>query len=97
MAATARFSRTVGLVLSSGVPIIESLDLAAAAAGHAVLRRKVNRAVVMVNSGMTVSQALGDTGYFPHLFSWLLRTGAERGEVPEALLEVAATCAREPP
>ena len=95
LAATARFSRTLGLLLSSGVPIIESLDLAAAAAGHAVMRRKVNRAVVMVNSGMTVSQALGDTGYFPHLFSWLLRTGEERGEVPEALLDTADTYERE--
>lgn len=95
LAATARFSRTLGLMLASGVPIIESLNLSAAAAGHAALRRKVNRAVVMVNSGMTVSQALGDTGYFPHLFSWLLRTGEERGEVPEALLDTADTYERE--
>lgn len=90
----ARFSRSLGLLLLSDVPILESLDLAAAASGNAVVRRAVNAAARSVQRGTRLSDALKETGQFSHSYCWLLSTAEERGEVPGALLDIADTLER---
>ena len=85
----ARFCRSLGLLLSSKVPVLEALDLASAAAGNAVLRRAVNDAARLVEGGERVSDALASTGYFGHSLCWMLSTAEDRGDVHEALLELA--------
>ncbi len=90
----ARFSRSLGLLLSSQVPIDESLDLAAAASGNAVLSRAVEHASKGVERGERLSDALEETGEFSHTFCWLLATAEERGEVDDALLQLADTFER---
>jgi type IV pilus assembly protein PilC len=89
-----RFSRSLGLLLSSEVPMEESLELAAAASGNAVLRRAVAHASQGVQRGERLSDALEDTGEFSHTFCWLLATAEERGEVDTALLDMADTFER---
>jgi type IV pilus assembly protein PilC len=85
----ARFCRSLGLLLSSKVPVLEALDLASAGAGNAVLRRAVNDAARLVEGGERVSDALASTGYFGHSLCWMLSTAEDRGDVHEALLELA--------
>jgi len=85
----ARFCRSLGLLLSSKVPVLEALDLASAAAGNAVLRRAVNEAASLVEGGERVSDALASTGYFGHSLCWMLSTAEDRGDVDSALLELA--------
>lgn len=85
----ARFSRSLGLMLSSGVPTIESLDLAASASGNAVLKRHVDRASIKIAGGEKIADAFSDTGYFPHAFCWFLANGENYGQLPETLLEVS--------
>ena len=91
----ARFSRSLGILLAGGVPIVESLDLASAASGNAVLREKVRLATLDVAGGQRVADALSDTGYFSHTFCWLFSIGEERGELDEALMTIAGTYERE--
>ncbi|MBN2312223.1 MAG: type II secretion system F family protein [Candidatus Hydrogenedentes bacterium] len=87
--AMARFSRSLGLLLASRVPPVESLHLAAATMGNAVLRDAVAEAAEDVNGGGRLSDALESTGRFQHTFCWLLATAEERGDVDEALLTLA--------
>ena len=81
----ARFCRALGLLLQSHVPMVESVNLAAAAAGNAVLNRAVKAAAQRVSSGMPLSEALKQTGYFDSGFCWLLGNAEQRGDMPDAL------------
>lgn len=91
LGALARFTRSLGLLLASNVPIVESLDLAGAASGSAVLRRRVARAATRVSAGESISDSLAESGYFPHLFCWSLATGESRGQVEQTLANLGRT------
>lgn len=91
----ARFARTLALLLRSGVPVVESMELAAASSGSANVEFAVGDAALHVASGERISDALGMTGYFGHNFCWLVSTGEERGEADEALDSAADMYERE--
>jgi len=84
-----RFSRSLGLLLASKVPVVESLDLASAAARNAVLQRAVMDAALRVEEGKSVSDALASTGYFSRGFCSMAHAGEERGEADIVLLSLA--------
>ena len=88
-ASMARFSQSLGLLLASNVPMMESMDLAAAAAGNAVLREAVRDAARRIKGGDSMSAAFESTGKFGHSFCWMIATAEERGEVDGALLNLA--------
>jgi type IV pilus assembly protein PilC len=90
----ASFTRTLGLLLSSRVPLPESLDLAGAGAGNAVLRRAALEVTEDVERGMALSDAFERSGYFAETFCWLMALGEERGEVNETLMSLAETYER---
>ncbi len=87
----ARFSRTLALLLGSRVPIPESMQLAATAAGNAVLGRAVTRATHTIEQGSNIAGAFEATGYFDGTFNWLLGLAEERGELEVSLLHLADT------
>jgi len=85
----ARFARSLGLMLKSQVPILESLDLAAASSGNSVLTRHINRVAIQVARGEKLADAFSDTDYFPHAFCWFLANGEAYGNIPEVLLDAS--------
>ena len=91
----ARFSRSLGLLLGGHVPVAESLDLAAAASGNAVIDEAIQKATQAVARGNALADALAATGVFDHSFCWLLATGESRGEPENALLSLAEAYERE--
>jgi len=91
----ARFSRTLGLMLASRVPIIEALDLAAAASGDYALRHAVRNATRDIVNGSSVSDALEETRYFNNTFCWMLGNAERRGDLSETLLRLAEIHERE--
>ncbi len=93
--ALSRFCRSLGLLLASRVPILESLELAAASSGSAILERAVAEANLMVASGERLADALDSTGFFGHTFCWMVSTAENRGEVEIALESLAETYERE--
>ena len=93
--ALARFCRTLEVLLTARAPIIESLELAAAASASPILERAVNKAVLLVASGERVADALSSTGFFGHSFCWTLGTSEGRGELERALGALAETYERE--
>lgn len=93
--ALARFARLLGLLLAARVPVLDSLELAAAGSGSATLQRAVETATMRVAGGERIADALSITEFFPHTFCWLLGTGETRGEVDTALENIADSAERE--
>lgn len=85
----ARFSRALTLLLKSGVPLVESIDLASAATGNRAFRSEGMKAATKVAQGTPVSDALADTGLFNHSFNWLMGNAEQRGDLSETLGNIA--------
>jgi len=90
-----RFARTLSLLLTSRVPILNSLELAGSVSGSAQIERAAEEAAVGVAGGERLSDALGRTKLFGAHFRWLLSTGEDRGEAETALDSFADACQRE--
>jgi type IV pilus assembly protein PilC len=88
-AAIARFARTLGALLSSGVPILSALDIAQATAGNEWVAAALRGARDRVEAGEPLSAPLLAAGLFPPLMTGLIQVGEETGGLPEMLDHVA--------
>ncbi|MFO7973595.1 MAG: type II secretion system F family protein [Candidatus Hydrogenedentota bacterium] len=89
-----RFLRNLAMLEASEVPLMESLDLSAAASGNAVLVGAARHAAAEVAQGERLSAAFEDTGFFDHTLCWLLATAEERGDVIETVRHMSNMYAR---
>ena len=85
-ASLVRFCRTLHLMLESNVPLPDSLELSAAAAGNAVLAGAIGKVSRGVAGGASLADSLEHTHYFDRGFCWLLRNAEQRGELQNALV-----------
>ncbi len=85
----ARFSRTLGTLLQSGVPILDSLEITAKTAGNKVIYNAIRRAVTAIAQGDTIAQPLKDTGVFPPMVVQMISVGEKTGGLDEMLGKVA--------
>lgn len=84
---TARFARTLGLVLRSGVPVLPALKIARASAGNLVVQDGLERASAAVSEGGSLAQAL--TGTLPPLAVQMIAVGEESGRLEDLCIRVA--------
>lgn len=82
-------TRTLGLLASSGVPIIESLQIVSKTTGSVHYEEKIMAAAQNVEKGFTLAQSVEDPKYFPQIVTFMVRTGEETGKVGEVLLKLA--------
>ncbi len=82
-----RFARTLGILLGSGLPLLESLDLVKGAAGNAVVSRALDRVKESVTAGHGVTESFRATGEFPEMTLQLMATGEEAGELDSMLMK----------
>jgi general secretion pathway protein F len=87
--AVSRFARTLGTLLSSGVPLLTSLDISRAVLGNAVLEEAVARARDEVREGRSLSDAMRATGQFPSVVTQMVGVGEESGSLDKLLLKVS--------
>ena len=87
--AIARFCRTLGTLVSSGVPILDALDITARTAGNTVIEEAVMEARVAVESGKTLSEPLRDTEVFPPMVVHMISVGEQTGELDAMVNKVA--------
>lgn len=87
--AVTRFARTLGTLLSSGVPLLTSLDIARAVLGNAVLEQAVVAARTEVREGRSLRDALRASGQFPAAVCQMVGVGEESGALDVMLLKVA--------
>ena len=92
---TGRFAHNLGIMLGQGVPILQSLEVAAGNIGNATLRRAVEGVRDAVRDGSSLAQALTAARGFPVFVSNMVAVGEESGTVDTALLKVAGAYERE--
>lgn len=84
-----RFAKTFGILLGSGVPVIESLTHVQRVVGNRVLVKAIDTSKMLIKDGFAISVALKKTDVFPPTLIQLIATGEETGEM-EKLLHKAA-------
>ncbi len=87
--AVARFARTLGTLLRSGVPMLQALDIVRDVAGNVVLAEAVDEVKVGVRGGAGVAGPLAHSGVFPPLALQMISVGEETGRLDDMLVQVA--------
>lgn len=87
--AVARFCRTLGTLLASGVAILESLDITARTAGNAVLEEAILNVRKEVEEGKTVADPLARTEQFPPMVCQMIGVGEQTGAMDTMLSKIA--------
>ena len=90
-AAIANFSRTLGTLLTGGVPILQALNIVREITGNAVLSKAVQQVHDSVKEGETMVTPLEASGVFPNMVVSMIQVGEETGALPEMLMKVAET------
>jgi len=85
----ARFTRTLGTLTRSGVPILQALQLATDIMGNVIVRESLSEVYERVKEGERLSKPLGDIAVFPPLAIQMIMVGEETGRMDDMLLRVA--------
>ena len=92
---TARFARTLSILASSGVPILDAMSISAQVVQNLPMRKAVNDATVKVREGMAINRALEQSGYFPPMTVYLIASGESSGRLDDMLERAAKQQERE--
>jgi type IV pilus assembly protein PilC len=86
-----QFARTLGTLLSNGVPVLTALKISEQIMSNVVVREAIAKTREEVTDGKTIAQPLARSKLFPQLMIDLLKIGEETGDVPSALNNIAET------
>jgi len=87
--AVARFCRTLSTLTSSGVPILEGLEITARTAGNAVVEDAIMATRKAVEEGKTISEPLAETKVFPPMVVQMINVGEQTGALDQMLSKIA--------
>ena len=87
--AISRFTRTLGTLVSSGVPILQALNIVRETAGNVVVGNAVSAVHESVKEGETITAPLEASGVFPPMVISMVDVGEQTGALPEMLLKIA--------
>jgi type IV pilus assembly protein PilC len=87
--AVARFTRTLGTLISSGVPILEGLDITARTAGNAVVERALQKVRKSLEEGKSLTEPLRDSEVFPGMVTQMIAVGEQTGAMDAMLQKIA--------
>ncbi len=87
--AVARFSRTLGTMLSSGVPILEALEIVARTAGNVVIEKELMVTRAAIAEGQTIAEPLSKSKVFPGMVVKMVAVGEETGSMDAMLGKIA--------
>lgn len=87
--AISRFSRTLGTLVNSGVPVLKALEIVAETAGNVVISKAVDDARASVREGQRISHPLAASGLFPQMVTQMMDIGEETGRMSDMLVKVA--------
>ena len=87
--AVARFCRTLSTLLSSGVPILDGLDITGRTAGNAVVEAAIQKTRIGIERGETVSGPLRETNVFPSMVVQMINVGETTGALDAMLSKIA--------
>jgi type IV pilus assembly protein PilC len=87
--AISRFARTLGTLVTSGVPILQALNITRETAGNVVIAGAITEVHDSVKEGESIVQPLEASGAFPPMVISMIDVGEETGQLPEMLLKIA--------
>ena len=87
--AVARFTRTLGTLITSGVPILEGLSITARTSGNAVLEEALMKVRKAIEEGRTIVDPLRESGVFPNMVTQMIGVGEATGAMDAMLQKVA--------
>jgi type IV pilus assembly protein PilC len=87
--AVARFTRTLGTLISSGVPILEALDITARTSGNAVIEKALLQVRKALEGGRTLADPLRETNVFPGMVTQMIGVGEQTGAMDAMLQKIA--------
>jgi type IV pilus assembly protein PilC len=88
--AVARFTRTLGTLLTSGVSILEALNITARTSGNAVLEQSLLKVRKAIEEGRTIVDPLRESGVFPNMVTQMIGVGGEATGAMDAMLQKIA-------
>lgn len=87
--AVARFTRTLGTLLSSGVPILDALTIVAKAAGNVIIEEAIDRVGERIREGRTMVEPLAEVKVFPSMVVQMIGVGEQTGALDQMLNKIA--------
>ena len=87
--AVARFTRTLGTLISSGVPILEGLDITAKTSGNAVIEVALTKVRKSLEEGKSLTEPLKDSEVFPGMVTQMIAVGEQTGAMDAMLQKIA--------
>ncbi|MFH0908547.1 MAG: type II secretion system F family protein [bacterium] len=87
--AIARFTRTLGTLMSSGVPVLQALNIVRDTSGNEVIARAVTGIHDAVKEGENMAPPIEASGVFPPMVVSMVQVGEETGDLPEMLMKIA--------
>jgi len=87
--AVARFTRTMGTMISSGVPILEALDIVAKTAGNMTIEKALYAVRAGITQGRTMAEPLGEAKVFPSMVVQMVAVGEQTGALDAMLGKIA--------
>jgi general secretion pathway protein F len=85
----ARFARTLGTLLKSGVPLLQALELVEEVVGNRMISSSLKEVRAGIREGQGIAGPLGESGVFPSLALQMVSVGEETGRLDEMLMKVA--------
>lgn len=87
--AISRFTRTLSTLLSSGVSILDALDITAKTAGNMVIQNAIRKSMYSIAEGETITQPLKECGVFPPMVTQMISVGEKTGGLDDMLAKIA--------
>jgi len=87
--AVARFTRTMGTLITSGVPILEGLSITARTSGNAVIEEALMKVRKAIEEGRTIVDPLKESGVFPNMVTQMIGVGEATGAMDAMLQKIA--------
>lgn len=87
--AVAKFTRTLGTMMQSGVPILDALKVVGRTAGNRVIETAVLRVAESISEGRTIAEPLEETGVFPNMVVQMISVGESTGALDAMLSKIA--------
>ncbi|MBI5641884.1 MAG: type II secretion system F family protein [Deltaproteobacteria bacterium] len=87
--AVARFTRTLGTMLSSGVPILEGLEIVSKTSGNVIIEEAIMKARTSLSQGKTLADPLMETKVFPGMVTQMIAVGEQTGALDAMLTKIA--------
>ncbi len=85
----AKFTRTLGTLVSSGVPILDGLDIVARTAGNVVVEEAIMKVRQSISEGKTIAEPLAQSGVFPPMVVQMISVGEATGAMDSMLSKIA--------